>query len=72
MQKKQLELFNKTIEISGLIMNKMDGTAKGGILVPLVSEFKKPIYAIGVGEGIEDLQEFNMENYIKSLLKMED
>lgn len=70
--KKQLELFNKTIEISGLIMNKMDGTAKGGILVPLVNEFKKPIYAIGVGEGIEDLQEFNMENYIKSLLKMED
>ena len=53
-------------------MNKMDGTAKGGILVPLVNEFKKPIYAIGVGDGIEDLQEFNMENYIKSLLKMED
>lgn len=69
--KKQVDIFNKTINISGLIMNKMDGTAKGGILVSIVNEFKKPVYAIGIGEGIDDLQEFNTENYVKSLLKIE-
>lgn len=69
--KKQVELFDKTTNISGLIMNKMDGTAKGGILVAIAEKFKKPIYAIGIGEGIDDLQEFNIENYVKSLLKIE-
>ncbi len=68
--KKQVEMFSKTLNISGLIMNKMDGTAKGGILVSIVHEFKKPIYAIGVGENIDDLQEFNSDDYIKSLLKL--
>ncbi len=69
--KKQVEIFNKMLNISGIIMNKMDGTAKGGILVPIVHEFKKPIYAIGIGEGVDDLQEFNVDNYIKSLLKLD-
>lgn len=68
--KKQVEIFNKTINISGIIINKMDGTSKGGILVPIVNTFKKPIYAIGVGEGINDLQTFKTDNYIKSLLKI--
>lgn len=68
--KKQVELFNKATNVSGLIMNKMDGTAKGGILVAIADEFKKPIYAIGIGEGIDDLQEFNIENYVKGLLKI--
>ena len=48
----------------------MDGTAKGGILVAIANEFKKPIYAIGVGEGINDLQEFKADDYINSLLKL--
>lgn len=68
--KKQVEMFSKVLNISGLIMNKMDGTAKGGILVSIVNEFKKPIYAIGVGEGIDDLQEFNVEDFVNSLLKI--
>ena len=68
--RKQVDLFNKATNVSGLIMNKMDGTAKGGILVAIADEFKKPIYAIGIGEGIDDLQEFNIENYVKSLLKI--
>ena len=59
------------LNVSGIIMNKMDGTAKGGILVSIVHEFRKPIYAIGIGEGVDDLQEFNVDNYIKSLLKLE-
>jgi fused signal recognition particle receptor len=70
--KSQVELFNKSINISGLIMNKMDGTAKGGILVPIFHKFKKPIYAIGVGENVEDLQEFNIDNYVISLLNLKN
>ena len=68
--KKQVEIFDKMLNVSGIIMNKMDGTAKGGILVAVANEFKKPIYAIGVGEGIDDLQEFSADEYIKSLLKL--
>ena len=64
------KMFSKILNISGLIMNKLDGTAKGGILVSIVHDFKKPIYAIGVGEKIDDLQEFNADDYVKSLLKL--
>ena len=68
--RKQLETFDKIINISGIIMNKMDGTARGGILVSLINEFKKPVYAIGVGEGVNDLIEFNITNYINGLLNI--
>jgi fused signal recognition particle receptor len=66
--KTQLEVFNKIVGISGLIITKLDGTAKGGILVALASEFQKPIYAIGVGEKIEDLQEFDAANFAKNIV----
>jgi len=67
--KRQLEVFSKAVDINGIIMNKLDGTAKGGILVSTVNEFKKPIYAIGIGEGIEDLREFNAKEFVEGLLK---
>jgi fused signal recognition particle receptor len=66
--KTQLEVFNKIVGISGLIITKLDGTAKGGILVALASEFQKPIYAIGVGEKIEDLQELDAANFAKNIV----
>lgn len=66
--KSQLEIFDKIVNITGLIITKLDGSAKGGILVALTKEFSKPIYAIGIGEGIEDLQEFNAEDFSKSLV----
>jgi fused signal recognition particle receptor len=69
--KSQLEVFNKIVNISGLIITKLDGSAKGGILVALTKEFSKPIYAIGIGENIEDLQEFNAESFSKSLVGLE-
>jgi len=69
--KRQLEVFSKAVDIDGIIMNKLDGTAKGGILVSTVSEFKKPIYAIGVGEGIEDLKAFNAKEFVEGLLRQE-
>lgn len=64
----QVDAFLKTAPISGLVMTKLDGTAKGGILLALTQKFKLPIYAIGVGEKIEDLSNFTAEEYASSLL----
>ena len=66
--KSQLEVFNQTVEITGLIITKLDGSAKGGIVVALANQFKKPIYAIGIGEKIEDLQEFDAKSFARSLV----
>ncbi len=66
--KQQLEVFNQIVGISGLIITKLDGTAKGGIVVALAQKFSKPIYAIGIGEKIEDLQEFSAAEFAKNLL----
>ena len=64
----QMEVFNKMTNISGIIVTKLDGTAKGGIIVAIAKNFNIPIYAIGVGEQIEDLQEFRAENFAENLL----
>ncbi len=66
--KMQLEIFNQIVGITGLIITKLDGTAKGGIVVAIAEKFKKPIYAIGVGEKIEDLQEFDAGGFANNLL----
>ena len=57
----QVEEFNKIIPITGLIMTKLDGTAKGGILLALAKKYKLPIIALGLGEKEDDLQIFNAE-----------
>ena len=64
----QVKIFNEMCAITGLIMTKLDGTAKGGVLVALADNFHVPIYAIGVGEGIDDLNAFSAEDYVDSLL----
>ena len=51
----QVEIFRKIADVSGLVMTKLDGTAKGGVLVALADKFGLPIHAIGVGEQIDDL-----------------
>lgn len=66
--KSQMEIFNQIVGITGLVLTKLDGTSKGGILVALAKKFNKPIYAIGVGEKIEDLQEFDAKNFAKNLV----
>lgn len=66
--KQQLEVFNQIVGITGLVITKLDGSAKGGIVVALADKFKKPIYAIGLGEKIEDLQEFDAKTFAKSLV----
>lgn len=65
----QLEIFNQIVGITGLVITKLDGSAKGGVVIGLADKFKLPIYAIGIGEKIEDLQEFNTENFVQNLLK---
>ena len=66
----QLEIFNQIIGIDGLILTKLDGSAKGGILVSLAKNYQKKIFAIGVGEQIEDLQEFNAKIFSENLLSI--
>lgn len=64
----QIKIFKEIAGVNGLIVNKLDGTAKGGILVAAACETPLPVYFIGVGEGIEDLQPFAAEDFAKSLL----
>jgi fused signal recognition particle receptor len=63
----QVEAFGKAVPLTGLIMTKLDGTAKGGILIALAAKFALPVHYIGVGEGEEDLQPFVAENFAKAL-----
>ncbi|WP_319826399.1 signal recognition particle-docking protein FtsY [Thalassovita sp.] len=63
----QVETFQKLADVSGLVMTKLDGTAKGGVLVALADRFGLPIHAIGVGEQIDDLAPFDPEEFAKAL-----
>ncbi|MGL4653250.1 signal recognition particle-docking protein FtsY [Cetobacterium sp.] len=63
----QARVFNEVTDLTGFIVTKLDGTAKGGILFSISEELKKPIKYIGVGEGIEDLREFNSKEYIQAI-----
>ena len=65
----QIEEFNKICELSGMIVTKLDGTAKGGVVLPIADKYKLPIYAIGVGEQEDDLQPFDAENFTNAFLK---
>ena len=63
----QVETFKKLADVTGLVMTKLDGTAKGGVLVALADKFGLPIHAIGVGEQIDDLAPFDPEDFAKAL-----
>jgi fused signal recognition particle receptor len=68
----QAEIFTKVAGVTGLIMTKLDGTARGGILVAIAEKFKLPIHAIGVGESIDDLQPFEAEAFARAIAGFED
>jgi fused signal recognition particle receptor len=63
----QVEVFRERAGVSGLIMTKLDGTARGGILVAIAAKFGLPVHAIGVGEGIDDLQPFDAEEFAQAI-----
>lgn len=64
----QAKTFNQELKLTGLIVTKLDGTAKGGVIIPIVMELKLPIRFLGIGENAEDLQEFKVEEYIQALI----
>ena len=68
----QAEIFTKVAGVTGLIMTKLDGTARGGILVAIAEKFKLPIHAIGVGESIEDLQPFDAEGFARAIAGLDE
>ncbi len=65
----QAKLFKEAADITGIVLTKLDGTAKGGIVVAIKSELKIPVRFIGVGEGIDDLQKFDAESFSKALFE---
>jgi len=68
----QVETFLQTADVSGLVINKLDSTAKGGVVVALAEKYKLPLYFIGIGEGIEDLRSFNAAAYARALMGLEE
>jgi fused signal recognition particle receptor len=67
----QVELFQKAAGVTGLVMTKLDGTARGGILVALAEKFRLPVHFIGVGEGVEDLEPFTARDFAKAIAGLE-
>lgn len=65
----QARLFNETAEITGIVLTKLDGTAKGGIIIPIRNELNIPVKLVGVGEKIDDLQPFVPEDYAEALFE---
>lgn len=64
----QVRIFKEMVDVSGLIITKLDGTARGGIVIALAEKFKLPIHAVGVGEKAEDLRDFSAEEFAKGLV----
>ena len=67
----QTREFSKYIPITGIILTKMDGTARGGIAIQIMKELNLPVYFLGVGEQVDDLVPFNRESYINGLISNE-
>ena len=67
----QVEIFGKVAGVTGLVMTKLDGTARGGILVAIAEKFKLPVHFIGVGEGVEDLEPFAARDFARAIAGLE-
>jgi len=67
----QVEMFGKVAGVTGLVMTKLDGTARGGILVAVAAKFVLPVHFIGVGEGIDDLEPFDAEDFARAIVGVE-
>jgi fused signal recognition particle receptor len=67
----QVEIFGKIVGVTGLAMTKLDGTARGGILVAIAEKFKVPVHFIGVGEGVDDLAPFSAHDFARALVGLD-
>jgi len=68
----QVDVFREAIAVDGLVMTKLDGTAKGGVLVALARRFGVPVVAIGIGEGIDDLRPFEARAFAAALMGLDE
>jgi fused signal recognition particle receptor len=68
----QVELFRQTAGVTGLVMTKLDGTARGGILVALAAKFGLPVHFIGVGEGVDDLEPFTARDFARAIAGLDE
>ncbi len=64
----QVKAFQETTDITGIVLTKLDGTAKGGVVVGIVAENKIPVKFIGVGEGVDDMEKFNAEDFVSAII----
>jgi fused signal recognition particle receptor len=67
----QVDLFNYMVELTGFIVTKLDGSAKGGVVVALAERFGLPVHAVGVGEAIDDLRPFEPDAFARGLLGLD-
>jgi fused signal recognition particle receptor len=63
----QVEIFRNVAGVNGLVMTKLDGTARGGILVAISAKFRLPVYFIGVGESVDDLEPFRANDFARAI-----
>ena len=66
----QVDVFKDKAGVTGLVMTKLDGTARGGILVAIAERFALPVFAIGIGEGIDDLQSFDAQEFARAIARV--
>lgn len=64
----QVDVFNEAIDIDGIVLTKLDGTAKGGVVLAIKHDMDIPVYFVGVGEGIDDLMEFDAASYVEGII----
>ena len=64
----QVKAFKETVDINGLVLTKLDGTAKGGAVIGIVSENNMPVKFVGVGEQIDDMEKFNSTDFVNALI----
>ncbi len=64
----QVDIFNEAIDIDGIVLTKLDGTAKGGVVLAIKHDMDIPVYFVGVGEGIDDLMEFDAASYVEGIV----
>ncbi len=68
----QAKLFNEACDLTGIVLTKLDSSAKGGMVIPIVKDLKIPVRFVGVGEKVEDIQEFDYENFALALFNLND
>jgi len=64
---RQVKLFDEAIKLDGIVLAKLDGTAKGGIVLAIADEYKMPVYYVGLGEKPEDLEKFEPKEFVEAI-----